>query len=61
MEKCLILMATYNGGKYIKKQIESIINQSVTDWKLIVRDDGSKDETIEIIEKYVNEDSRIEL
>ena len=61
MEKCLILMATYNGGKYIKKQIESIINQSVTDWKLIVRDDGSKDETIEIIEKYVNEDLRIEL
>ena len=61
MKRCLILMATYNGGKYIEKQIESIINQTITDWKLIIRDDNSKDETIEKIEKYISKDSRIEL
>lgn len=54
-------MATYNGEKYIEQQIQSIIDQSMTDWKLIIRDDNSKDGTIKIIEKYINKDSRIEL
>jgi glycosyltransferase involved in cell wall biosynthesis len=54
-----ILMATYNGEKYINEQINSIINQSYTDWKLIVRDDGSTDNTIAIIKKVKDVDSRI--
>ena len=40
-----ILMATYNGEKYISQQIESIINQTFTNWKLLIRDDGSTDNT----------------
>jgi len=60
-KKILILMATYNGQLYIKKQLDSICNQSLKDWKLIIRDDGSSDETIEIIREYCKKDGRIHL
>ena len=46
-----IVMATYNGEKYIKEQIESVINQTYTNWKLLIRDDNSRDKTIEIIKR----------
>lgn len=48
-----ILMATYNGEKYIEEQINSILNQTTSDWKLYIRDDGSSDNTVDIIEKFV--------
>ncbi|MDU3338237.1 glycosyltransferase family 2 protein [Paraclostridium bifermentans] len=47
-----VLMATYNGEDYIEEQIESILNQSYTKWKLYIRDDGSTDNTLQIIEKF---------
>ncbi|MDH3069551.1 glycosyltransferase [Akkermansia sp. N21169] len=47
-----ILMATYNGGKYLREQIDSLINQTFTDWMLYIQDDGSKDDTLEIIRSY---------
>lgn len=47
-----ILMATYNGAKYVDKQIDSILNQTYTDWKLYIRDDGSNDGTKEILQDY---------
>lgn len=56
-----ILMATYNGEKYISEQIESIINQTFSNWELLVRDDGSTDSTIKILEKFENKDSRIRI
>jgi len=59
--KVEILMATYNGEKYLKEQIESIINQSYNDWTLLIRDDKSKDNTVSIIEEYERKDSRIKL
>lgn len=49
-----IVMATYNGEKYISEQIDSIIQQSYKDWKLYIRDDGSTDATVDIISQYVN-------
>ncbi len=49
-----ILMATYNGQKYLKSQIESIISQTYKDWCLYVRDDGSTDKTLNIISEYCN-------
>ena len=58
-EKIEILMATYNGEKYIKEQINSIINQTYTNWRLLIRDDGSKDKTVEIIKEYEKKDDRI--
>ena len=51
-----IVMATYNGEKYIKEQIESVINQTYTNWKLLIRDDNSRDKTIEIIKEYEKKD-----
>ena len=54
-----ILMATYNGGMYVKQQILSIIGQSFEDWKLIIHDDGSADNTIGIIKLLAEHDSRI--
>lgn len=47
-----ILMATYNGEKYIKEQIESLLNQTYINWSLLIRDDGSSDGTVKIIEDY---------
>lgn len=45
-------MATYNGADYIKVQIDSILKQTYQDFKIIIRDDGSKDETVNIIKEY---------
>lgn len=50
-----ILMATYNGEKYISQQIDSILNQTVCDWKLFVQDDCSTDNTVSIIEDYMKQ------
>jgi glycosyltransferase involved in cell wall biosynthesis len=56
-----ILLGTYNGAKYIEKQIESIQGQSVEEWILFVRDDGSKDDTVEILSRLQGGDRRIRL
>lgn len=47
-----ILLATYNGEKYLKAQIMSILYQTYTDWTLYIHDDGSKDNTVEIIKYF---------
>lgn len=52
-----ICMATYNGDKYIKAQIDSILSQMAENDELIISDDSSTDQTIYIIEQY--NDSRI--
>ncbi len=49
-----ILLATFNGDNFLAEQIDSIINQSYTGWKLFIRDDGSTDGTNEIIQTYQN-------
>lgn len=54
-----ILMSTYNGDKFLKTQIKSIINQKYTNWHLYIRDDGSTDNTISIIEEFERKDPRI--
>lgn len=50
-----ILLATYNGANYLNEQIDSILSQSFIDWRLIIRDDGSTDNTLSILKYYVNE------
>jgi glycosyltransferase involved in cell wall biosynthesis len=47
-----IIMATYNGEKYLEQQLESIKNQIEVAVKLLIVDDGSTDSTLEILEKY---------
>ena len=56
-----ILLPTYNGEKYLKEQIDSILNQTYKDIKLIISDDGSSDNTVNILKQYEHQDSRIEL
>ena len=47
-----VLLAVYNGEKYLKQQLESVLNQTVTDIKILVRDDGSSDASPKIIDEY---------
>lgn len=47
-----VLLSSYNGEKYLNQQIDSILNQVGVNVKLLVRDDGSKDSTIEILKEY---------
>lgn len=51
-KKVAILMSTYNGEKYIKEQIDSLIAQTYKETYIYIRDDGSKDNTVNIIKKY---------
>lgn len=48
-------MCTYNGEKYITEQIESILHNSIADWRLYISDDGSTDRTYEFASKYAKE------
>lgn len=54
-----VLMATYNGEKYLREQMDSILEQSFGDFRLLVSDDGSMDGTREILNEYVGKDSRV--
>lgn len=47
-----ILLSTYNGGLYLKEQLDSLLSQIYKNWSLIVRDDGSSDNTVEIIKEH---------
>lgn len=52
MRKILILLSTYNGEKYLEEQLTSFLIQRGVIKKLLVRDDGSSDNTLRILEKY---------
>ncbi|MBR2743798.1 MAG: glycosyltransferase family 2 protein [Clostridia bacterium] len=56
-----IVMATYNGEKYIRKQLDSILNQTYTNFRLLISDDASTDDTVNIIQEYQEKDMRIKL
>lgn len=52
MKEVQVLLSSYNGEKYIKEQIDSILAQKNVAVKLLVRDDGSTDKTTEILKEY---------
>lgn len=52
-KKVAILLSTYNGSKYIEKQLESIANQTYENITLFIRDDGSSDGTVALIERFI--------
>lgn len=56
-----IVLATYNGGEFLGQQLESLRRQTRSDWRLLVRDDGSTDDTRAQLETSRTRDSRIEL
>lgn len=57
--KLNILLSTYNGEAFLKEQIKSIQAQTYQDWNLLIRDDGSTDQTPRIIQEFVKSDPRI--
>ena len=61
MDKIDILMATYNGEKYLKEQLDSILNQTYSNFRLLISDDCSKDRTREILKEYEQKDNRIKV
>ena len=56
-----VLIGVYNCAETVGRSIESIIAQSFADWEMIICDDGSTDNTVKIIERYVVQDPRIKL
>src|SRR5690606_7688467 len=54
-----ILMSTYNGARYLAEQIDSILGSSFADFRLMIRDDGSVDDTPALIAEYASADGRI--
>lgn len=51
-KKVAVLISTYNGEKYLKEQLDSILNQTYQNIEIVIRDDGSTDSTIDIIKEY---------
>ncbi len=56
-----ILLATYNSARFLRAQLDSLLTQTDQDWRLLIRDAGSTDQTHAIIDEYVRRDGRIEL
>ena len=56
-----VAMATYNGEKFIKEQIDTILKNMGSCDELIISDDGSTDSTIKIVKEYIKKDKRIKL
>lgn len=59
MAEVSIITPCYNSSKYLEETIQSVLNQSFTDWEWLITDDCSTDNSIEIIQKYP--DKRIHL
>lgn len=57
--KICVLMSTYNGEKYLKEQLESILRQKGVEVDILIRDDGSTDKTLEILYEYSRKYSNI--
>lgn len=60
-KKVAILISTYNGEKYLKEQMDSLLNQTYKNIDIYIRDDSSTDGTIKIIEEYIKNTSNIKL
>lgn len=56
-----IALATYNGSKYLREQLDSILAQSMDDFEVVACDDCSTDETPQILEEYTSKDSRFKV
>ena len=55
----IVIVPVYNSEKYIERCMDSIINQTYHNWKMVVVDDGSRDDSINILKKYQKMDKRI--
>ncbi|MGI6217151.1 MAG: glycosyltransferase [Coriobacteriales bacterium] len=48
----VVVMSTYNGEKYLRRQLDSVLSQDAVDLDVVVRDDGSQDDTVTILKEY---------
>ncbi len=56
-----IIVASYNYARYLRENLDSLLNQTYTNFEVLVIDDGSTDNSLEIIKEYVEKDSRFKL
>ena len=56
-----VLMNCYNGSKYIKESIESVLSQTYKNWELIIWDNRSNDQSIKIIDAFKKQEKRIKV
>ena len=56
-----IVLPTHNGAQYIAQALKSVLAQTYTNWELLVIDDGSTDETIQVLEAFILRDKRIRM
>lgn len=54
MDKVIILLSTYNGSGFLREQLNSLLSQKNVDIEILVRDDGSTDDTCAILDEYTN-------
>ena len=60
-ETVTVLMATYNGTRYLPELLDSLLNQTYTKWELIARDDNASDGTQAVLRKYANYNDRFKI
>ena len=58
MNSVCVLLSTYNGEKYLSEQLDSLSRQDNVNLSVLIRDDGSSDNTISIIKDYIKNDCR---
>ncbi len=56
-----IVVPAYNASRYLKKNVESLLQQTMTEFELIYVDDGSKDDTLKVLREYQKKDDRIQI
>ena len=61
MVKVSVIMPVYNCGDFLNESVESILNQTLSDLELICVDDGSTDNSLEILREYESQDSRVKI
>jgi len=57
----LVIMSSYNGAAFIAEQLQSIVKQKYKHWSLLLRDDGSTDDTLSLFQEISKQDSRLKL
>ncbi len=56
-----VCIATFNGGRYLREQLDSILSQLSAEDEVVISDDGSVDDTWDILTEYAEKDKRIQL
>lgn len=60
-ESVLVMLASYNGSEYIAEQVDSILDQENVEAQVLIRDDGSRDETVKLIQSRYSQSERVDL